>query len=80
VLVVVAVEKDMDLREILQQEHKQVEQVDLEVEHQELMVHLEVILVELQVEQEIHLLQVLLKVIQEVEVITPQVAEVVQVV
>ena len=70
----------MDLREILQQEHKQVEQVDLEVEDQELMVHLEVILVELQAEQEIHLLLVLLKVIQEVEVITPQVAEVVQVV
>tara|TARA_R110002124_G_scaffold79081_2_gene210547 strand:+ start:173 stop:409 length:237 start_codon:yes stop_codon:yes gene_type:complete len=78
--VVAAVEKDMDLREILQQEHKQVEQVDLEVEDQELMVHLEVILVELQAEQEIHLLLVLLKVIQEVEVITPQVAEVVQVV
>ena len=67
----------MDLREILQQEHKQVEQVDLEVEHQELIVHLEIILVELQVEQETHLLLVLLKVNQEVEVITPQVAEVV---
>jgi hypothetical protein len=47
------VEKDMDLQEILHQECKQVIQVDLEVEDQELILHLEIILVELQAEQEI---------------------------